>query len=105
VKFNLTAVIYMKKKPNSRFLVKFDLTAMIYAEETEIMFFREIWPDDHDLARKTKFFFHEIWRDGQKLPENNQHYVFSWNLTWRPWFSAKKQKLRLFMKFDPTAMI
>jgi hypothetical protein len=74
------------------FFVKFDPTAMSYAKKTEIMFFRESCPDDHDLHGKNprlRFFvkidlasmisaknieitfFREIWPDGHELREKS----------------------------------
>jgi hypothetical protein len=70
------------------FFVKFDPTAMSYAKKTEISFFRENCPDNHDLDRKNprlRFFvkidptsmisakkaeitfFHENWPDDHVL--------------------------------------
>jgi hypothetical protein len=74
------------KIPELHFFVKFDPTAMSYAKKTKITFFRENWPDDHDLDGKTG------------------DYVFSWKLTRRPWLARKIPKLHVFVKFDPTAM-
>jgi hypothetical protein len=61
------------------------------------LFFRENWPDNHDLDRKKPrlrffekihpttminaenneiLFFRQIWADGHELPEKNTNYVF-----------------------------
>jgi hypothetical protein len=133
-----------EKKSKLRFFVKFDSTTMNYrektentgyawdltrrqwfcAKKTEITFFRENWPGDHDLARKKPkvHFFVKLDPMAMSYAEKTQITFFSWNMTRRLWFSAKKtritffhkiwpndhdlarKKQKFFLKFDPTAI-
>jgi hypothetical protein len=115
------------KKTQMMFFREIWPTTMFYANKTEITVFPEIWPDGHDLARKKRQYRLCVRFDmaAMILREKNRNYVFSWKLTRRPRFGAKKTeipvmreiwpgghdfawkklKLRFFVKIEQTTMI
>jgi hypothetical protein len=67
-------------------------------KETEITFFREIWPDDHDLARKKPKFFFSMKFDSTAIsyPKITKITFIFVNLTRRSCFSTKKIEIPFF---------